>query len=73
MRSLEVVLKDIQKKVEENRKGVGPDLEIRDFRRNFDEASARMNQAIFNDQPSGGVYQETLESISALVEILVRS
>ena len=46
---------------------------IKDFRRIFDQESSRMNQAILNDQPSEEIYQETLQTICILVEILSRT
>ncbi|MBI2119733.1 MAG: hypothetical protein HYT97_08955 [Elusimicrobia bacterium] len=71
---LTLVLKEIEKKVTENRiKYSDQDKSIKDFRRIFDQDSSKMNQAIFNETSEEEIYQETLRTISILVEILSRS
>jgi len=68
------VLNEIEKKVVENRETYNDtEKNIKDFRRIFDQDSSRMNQAIFNDAPPEEIHQETLRTISILIEILSRS
>ncbi|OGR52694.1 MAG: hypothetical protein A3I11_05265 [Elusimicrobia bacterium RIFCSPLOWO2_02_FULL_39_32] len=68
---LSLVLKEIEKKVTENRiKYSDQDKSIKDFRRIFDQDSSKMNQAIFNETSEEEIYQETLRTIAILVEIL---
>lgn len=74
IQSLWLVLKEIEKKVIENRiKYNDQDKTIKDFRRIFDQDSSKMNQAIFNETSQEEIHQETLCTISILVEILSRS
>ena len=68
------VLKDVEKKVQENRgRFDDSNKTIKDFRRVFDQDSSRMNQAIFNDNPQEEIYLETLRTVSTLIEILARA
>lgn len=68
------VLKEIEKKVLENRVQFDDTGKtIKDFRRIFDQDSSRMNKAIFEDAPIEEIYLETLRTISDLVEILARA
>ena len=68
------VLKEVEKKVAENRADfVDSGKTIKDFRRLFDQDSSRMNQAIFNDAPSEEIHLQTLRTISVLIEVLVRA
>jgi hypothetical protein len=46
-------------------------LAVKDFRRMFDQESAKMNQAIFNDQPDQ-IRESCLRAILPLIEILSR-
>ncbi|GEM_PF-2303677 len=72
--SLNLVLKAIEKKVNENRAKYDDNNKlIKDFRRIFDQDSSRMNQAIFNDASHEETYQETLRTVSSLIEILTRT
>lgn len=71
---LSSVLKAIEKKTLENRTRFNDaDKTIKDFRRLFDQDSSRMNQAIFNDASPEEIYNETLRTITMLVEILARA
>lgn len=73
-KELEPILKEIEKKVLENRaKHDDTGKTFKDFRRIFDQDSSRMNQAIFNDASHDEIYKETLRTIAVLVEILIRS
>lgn len=74
VKDLSSVLKIVEKKVLENRsKTDGFSKTIKDFRRTFDQQSSGMNQAIFNDAPSDVIHQETLQTVSTLIEILSRT
>lgn len=73
-KEISFLLKEIEKKVLENRmKYDDSEKTVKDFRRIFDQDSSKMNQAIFNDAPSDEIYQETLRTISVLIEILLRT
>lgn len=74
VKDLSSVLKIVEKKVLENRSKIdGSNKTIKDFRRTFDQQSSGMNQAIFNDAPSDVIHQETLQTVSTLIEILSRT
>ena len=70
---LSAVLKEVEKKVSENR-GKFDDAQkaIKDFRRIFDQDSSCMNKAIFEDAPPEEIYLETLRTVAVLIEILSR-
>ena len=71
---LSSVLKAIEKKTLANRLRFNDsEKTIKDFRRLFDQDSSRMNQAIFNDASTEEIYNETLRTITMLVEILARA
>lgn len=73
-KELVAILKEIEKKVLENRaKHDDTDKTLKDFRRFFDQDSSRMNQAIFNDASEEEIYKETLRTVAGLIEILARS
>lgn len=73
-KELTAILKEIEKKVLENRaKYDDADKTLKDFRRIFDQDSSRMNQAIFNNASEEEIYKETLRTIAVLVEILART
>ncbi len=73
LQDLTAVLKDVEKKVLENRsKYEDSQKAVKDFRRIFDQASSRMNKAIFNDRSEEDIYHETLHTVSSLIEILAR-
>ena len=68
------IIKKIEVYVLENRTHSSVEnFSIKDFRRMFDQASSRMNQAILNDHPSEEIHKETLRTISTLIEILSRT
>ena len=74
LKELAFVLKQVEKKIAENRtKYDDSGKTIKDFRRIFDQDSSRMNQAIFNDAPMEEVYTETLRTVCTLIEILSRT
>lgn len=74
LKTLNEVLKQIEKKVQDNRSRFDDSAKtVKDFRRIFDQESSRMNQAIFNDAPTDEVYIETLRTVCTLVEILSRT
>ena len=74
IKEISAVLSDIEKKVIENRsKPEDSSKTIKDLRRIFDQDSSRMNQAIFNDASQDEIYQETLRTISTLIEILIQA
>lgn len=74
IKDLSEVLSEIQKKVLNNRTQFDDTSKtVKDFRRLFDQQSSRMNQAIFNGQPSEEINLETLKTVSILVEILSRT
>ena len=67
------VLKDVEKKVLENRgKFDDSQKSIKDLRRIFDQDSSLMNKAIFEDAPAEEVHLETLRTVAILIEILSR-
>ncbi len=73
-RKISILFKEIEKRIAANRtKHNDADKTIKDFRRIFDHDSAKMNQAIFNQEAREEVYQETLQTVSVLVEILLRT
>lgn len=73
LRSLPDVLKEVIEEVERERASVGADsMGIRDLRWKFDQVSAGMNQAIYNDQKDQ-VHATCLKTVAALVEILART
>jgi hypothetical protein len=68
------VLKAIEQKTLESRsKNDDSAKTIKDFRRLFDQDSSLMNRAIFNDAPSEEIHEQTLKTITMLVEILART
>lgn len=73
-RSLNEIIKEIQEAVEAARAAggpVGPET-IKDLRWKFDQVSAKMNQAIYNDQ-TDLIHKTCLETVAVLVEMLARS
>ena len=74
MEALPSVLKEVEKKVLENRsKFDDSQKSIKDFRRIFDQDSSRMNKMIFEDAAQEEVFLETLRTVSILIEILTRA
>jgi hypothetical protein len=65
---LEQLVKAIRKELN----GSQQSMTIKDFRRIFDQESAKMNQAIFNDH-SDQIRETCLKTVVPLLEILTRS
>ncbi|HOW28734.1 MAG TPA: hypothetical protein PK876_09585 [Elusimicrobiota bacterium] len=73
MRDLKAVLKEVEERVQENRgRQVDSESTVKDFRRSFDEESALMNRAIFNEE-TDRIRETCLKTVAALVEILSRT
>ncbi|MCB4757289.1 MAG: hypothetical protein LHV69_09745 [Elusimicrobia bacterium] len=73
VRPMEDVMKEISGAVGRERTDTkGQTLGIKDYRWQFDQISARMNQAIYNDQ-FDQIHDSCLETIAVLVEILART
>jgi len=71
-RPLAVMLQEIEKSVLATRAAGAPMGDIKDIRWRFDQTSAKMNQAIYNDQKDL-IHDSTLKTIGLLIEILARS
>lgn len=73
IRSLDAVLKDVKEAILRERAMNGSvNHEIRDLRWKFDQVSAPMNQAIYNDQKEL-IHDSCLQTVAVLIEILARS
>lgn len=73
IRDLRQILNELEKLVQSHRSAQGSEpLTIKDFRRIFDQESAKMNQAIFNDQHDQ-VREACLRAVLPLLEILART
>ncbi len=73
VRSLRDVLKEVERAVEQGRSlSTGEISAIRDLRWQFDQVSAKMNQAIYNDQHDK-IHETCLQTVGVLIEILARS
>jgi hypothetical protein len=73
-RSLNEIIKEIAEAVAAARAAggpIGPET-IKDLRWKFDQVSAKMNQAIYNDQ-TDLIHKTCLETVAVLVEMLARS
>ena len=69
---LEVLIREIEDAMKRRRNnGPIPD-NIKDLRWQFDQTSAKMNQAIYNDQKDQ-IHASTLNTVVTLIEILARS
>lgn len=73
IRSLEDVLKEVKEAIliERSKNGI-ENYDIRDLRWKFDQVSAPMNQAIYNDQKDL-IHDSCLRTVTVLIEILARS
>jgi len=73
LRELAQVLSDVKKAVEQLRSEAGSpqSISIKDLRWKFDQVSAKMNQAIYNDQ-SDQIHASCLATTAILIEILSR-
>ena len=73
VRGIRDVLNELENLVEESRgQRSGEPLTLKDFRRMFDQESAKLNQAIFNEQHDQ-VRETCLKSLLPLLEILSRA
>ncbi len=72
VRSLAEVLKEVQTFIEQERASGSSPNSIKDLRWKFDQVSAKMNQAIYNDQHEL-VHNSCLQTVATLIEILARS
>ena len=73
IRNVRAVLEELERLVDQarqSRSGVEPT--IKDFRRMFDQESAKMNQAIFNDQQDQ-IRETCVKAVLPLLEILSRT
>jgi hypothetical protein len=73
LRDLREILNEVERAVRANRESQPDALQtIKECRRIFDQESAKMNQAIFNDQPQQ-IRETCLKTVAVLVEILARA
>ncbi len=72
-RTLEDVLAEVKKIVEQERatNGTGS-ITVKDLRWTFDQESAQMNQAIYNNW-TDRIHESCLKTVRVLVEMLARS
>jgi hypothetical protein len=72
VRDLKEVLKEVETAVLQKRsEGNLPNQRIIDLRWKFDQISAKMNQAIYNNQTEE-TFQHCLDTVAVLIEILSR-
>ncbi len=73
LRPLDDVLQQIKETIARERAmGDSLNYDIRDLRLKFDQVSAPMNQAIYNDQKEL-IHHSCLQTVAVLIEILARS
>jgi len=73
VRPLPEVMQEVLDAVQRARsQGYAPDLKVKDLRWQFDQVSAKMNQAVYNDQ-SDSIHDTCLETVAVLIEMLARS
>ena len=73
IRPLAEVLKEVERKIYDEPFVVDPPHQsIRDLRWKFDQVSAKMNQAIYNNQREQ-IHESCLQTVTVLIEILARS
>ena len=73
IRPLPEIIKEVVTAVEAARaSGLPASQKIKDYRWHFDQVSAKMNQAIYNDQ-SEQIHKTCLETVAVLIEMLARS
>jgi hypothetical protein len=72
VRPLEAVLKEVEATVRRTRDAGPCSDSIKDLRWQFDQTSAKMNQAIYNDQMDQ-IHDSTLKTIALLIELLART
>jgi uncharacterized coiled-coil DUF342 family protein len=72
-RPLDQIIQEVIAAVQKERtRGVPIDEKIKDLRWEFDQVSAKMNQAIYNNQ-TDMIHKTCLETIAVLIEMLARS
>lgn len=72
VRPLKDVLREVELAIERDR-AADPDTHtIKDLRWKFDQVSAKLNQAVYNDQHDQ-VHESCLKTVAVLIEILARS
>lgn len=72
-RPLEQIIQEVIAAVQKERaRGVPIDEKIKDLRWEFDQVSAKMNQAIYNNQ-TDLIHSTCLETVAVLIEMLARS
>lgn len=72
VRSLKDVLREVENAIQSERTADPSTTTIKDLRWKFDQVSAKMNQAIYNDQHDQ-VHDSALKTVAVLIEILARS
>ena len=73
VRPLAKILKEVEEAIRRERSLFnGHNPNIKDLRWKFDQVSAKMNQAIYNDQQAL-VHDSALQTVAVLFEILARS
>jgi hypothetical protein len=72
IRSFEDVIKEVEAAVQKERANQATAIGIKDLRWKFDQISAKMNQAIYNDE-FDQVHESCLQTVAVLIEILARS
>ncbi len=73
IRPLPEIIKEVVAAVESARaQGLPVNQKIKDYRWQFDQVSAKMNQAIYNDQ-TDQIHKTCLETVTVLIEMLARS
>ena len=72
-KNLESVFSEIKMEIEKERLALnGTPKSIKDFRKESDQESERMNEAIYNNQ-TDKIRKSCLKTIAALIEILSRA
>ena len=71
-RPLDEIIKEVVAAVEKSRSVGSLPNTIKDLRWEFDQVSAKMNQAIYNDQ-TDAIHNTCLHTVAVLIEMLARS
>src|SRR5258708_1534803 len=73
VRLISDVLREVEQAVQQGQAAVSiGNPSIKDLRWQFDQVSAKMNQAIYNDE-YGKIHETCLQTVSVLIEMLARS
>ena len=72
VRPLKDVLKEVEEAISRERTADAGAHTIKDLRWKFDQVSAKLNQAVYNDQHDQ-VHESCLKTVAVLIEILARS